>query len=292
MDTQQYLIAVSGGVDSCYLLHWMQEQGHQGVVCHVNHGLRPESAQEAVFVRGLAAQYGLPYEECTLQMAAQDGAFEADAREARLRFYARIARQRGVQHVALGHHADDQAETILMQLCRGSASAHGMQELTELTDYGITLWRPLLRMRKAEIVAWMQARDLSWHEDASNQQPIAVRNRIRHEVMPLLCDIFSRDVAPLIGRQVSTAESEIDELLPLIPWRDPQGRLFLPRVRALSPALQARVLLHYLREEGVQEVSTAKLTESLSLLTDPTRWKVNLPGDRHLRRKEQRLIVE
>ncbi len=292
MDKPRFIIAVSGGVDSCFLLHHLMEQEVDAVVCHVNHGLRSESGEEAKFVRGLAQEYGLPYEEKILDLSAQ-GSFEAEARHERLQFFAEVCQQYGVKEVALGHHADDQAETLLMQLCRGAKGLQGMREHTRLDDYGITVWRPLLSWRKATIRDWMEARNFSWREDVTNGQPIAVRNRVRNEVMPLLSEVFSRDVVPVVTRaQPDDLTAQLEELLQLVDLKDPQGRLFLPKLSLLSEPLQSRVFFDYLKEEGIQELSTEKLQECLQLINAVDIAKVNLPGGHYLRRKEQRVFIQ
>ena len=155
------------------------------------------------------------------------------------------------------------------------------------------LWRPLLSWRKAAIRDWMEARNFSWREDGTNGQRIAVRNRVRNEVMPLLNEVFSRDVVPVITRaQPDDLAPQLQELLQLIDLKDPQGRLFLPKLSPLSEPLQSRILFDYLKEEGIQELSTEKLQECLQLINTVDTAKVNLPGGHYLRRKEQRVFVE
>ena len=291
MADNDLIFAISGGVDSCYLLHTLVSQGLKGVVCHVNHGLRVESAGDARFVQELAQSYGLPYEEKTLELIIEAG-FEARARHERLQFFSKVAKSYGIQRVALAHHADDQAETLLMQLCRGTQELPGIREFTEMEEYGLELWRPLLSVRKAEIVNWMREREYSWCEDHTNAESITTRNRVRLEVIPLLNEIFSRDVTPVINRaRGATLVNQIDELMLLINFQDPQGRLYLPALEGLSLKLQQRVLYRYLKEQGVSELSASKMEECHTLMTNPDIWKINLAEGRFLRRKEKRIFL-
>ena len=286
------IMAVSGGVDSCYLLHNLVSKKVRGVVAHVNHGLRPESVEEAAFVRDLAERYELPYEEKTLS-GLPTSSFEAHAREARLRFFSEVGSKYDLDTVALAHHADDQAETLLMQLCRGTMHLSGMREYSAMEEYGgLRLWRPLLSKRKSEIRAWMQSQGLEWREDSTNGQPVAVRNRVRNEVVPLLNDIFSREVVPVINRAQSNEAELFSELIGQLNLRDPQGRLYVPKLEPLSQDLCRKVIFEYLKEQGVEGLSLSKLDECLSLLDPAEVAKVNLPGDQFLRRKEKRLFVE
>jgi tRNA(Ile)-lysidine synthase len=106
---------------------------------------------------------------------------ETAARHARHEFFAECAKQHRCNKVLLAHHADDQAETVLWNLLRGSYGLKGMRDEQEITVAGrkLRLIRPLLGLRHAALVAWLEERDLSWREDASNQQPVALRNRLR-----------------------------------------------------------------------------------------------------------------
>ena len=290
------LLGVSGGIDSTYLLHRMMRQGggREVVVCHVNHGLRGEASDEdAAFVMGLAQEYGLVYEEAELDLSEVEGSYELVAREARFSFFGAVGEKYGIRDVVLGHHADDHVETLLMQMCRGTQKLTGIKSESYLDDYGLTVHRPLLGYRKAELQSWLEEEGYRWREDASNLEAIAVRNRVRNEVIPLLNEVFSRDTVETIGRlEVEEEDSLMAELYEVAELRDPQGRLFLPKVATMSARLQRYVLHRYLKEAGVRDLSRAKVEECVALITQEEVWKVNLPGGGALRRKEKRLFIE
>ncbi|MEQ1751852.1 MAG: tRNA lysidine(34) synthetase TilS, partial [Prosthecobacter sp.] len=204
------LLAISGGRDSVALLHWLISAGHKKLIlCHLNHGLRGrESGQDAAFVRRLAARHGL---KCEIRKVAADShahqhqiSVETAGRELRHAFLFDMARKHRAKSVFIAHHADDQAETILGNLCRGSAlrGAGGMMKITPMKSDGQCLFflRPLLDWQRADIDAYIQEHRLTFREDSSNLSLEYRRNRLRHEVLPLLNDIFNRDVAPIIAR--------------------------------------------------------------------------------------------
>ena len=196
------VVGVSGGVDSVVLLHWLKGFSQLRVhVAHFDHGLRAESAGEAAWVAALAEQWGLPV---TVGRAAQDlrgvagYSIEEAARQARYCFLAEVAKAVGASAVAVAHHRDDQAETVLMHFIRGSglAGLRGMVAEQPLRDLrlpcdvpDVTLVRPLLGVGRAEIEAYAAAQGLRYQQDASNDDVRLFRNKLRHEVLPYLAGL-------------------------------------------------------------------------------------------------------
>ncbi len=205
------VVGVSGGPDSLCLLHVLHRLApalHLRLhVAHLNHGLRGAEAEEdAQFVAAFAAGLGLP---CTVgradvrNLAAAAGlSLEEAARQARYRFLAETAQRVAARMIAVGHNADDQAETVLMHFVRGSglAGLRGMLPKTLLGEYRLgeadsrsaefssPLWliRPLLAIPRADIEAYCAAHDLTPRFDRSNEDTTFFRNRLRHELMPIL----------------------------------------------------------------------------------------------------------
>ena len=182
------LVAVSGGADSVALLRALIQAGAEPVVAHLDHALRPESPQDALFVDALARQYGL--ESITERIdvgavAARRGwNLEDAARKLRYSFLTRAARGAGVKRILTAHTRTDQAETVLWQLLRGEAVLGGMPV------HRGHLERPWLGVGRAEILAYLMALAQPWHEDTSNTDTRFTRNWIRHEVMPPLLARF------------------------------------------------------------------------------------------------------
>ena len=175
--------AVSGGPDSLALLVLAAEAGCRVTAWHVDHGLRPGSANEADVVAQAAARWDAAFEARTAH--CQPGPnLEARARAARYDVLPPA--------VLTGHTADDQAETVLLNLIRG-AGPDGLAGIDPAR-------RPLLALRRHETQALCDAAGLEPVQDPSNLDPAHRRNRIRHELLPLLCDIAQRDVVPIIAR--------------------------------------------------------------------------------------------
>ena len=211
--------AVSGGADSLALLVLAVEAGCRVTAVHVDHGLRPGSAAEADVVAHVARVRGAAFRAERVTVAAGPN-LEARARAAR---YAVLP-----PDVLTGHTADDQAETVLVNLLRGS----GLDGLAGMRAEG----HPLLRIRRAETRALCAALGLTPVEDPTNASPAHRRNRVRHELLPLLDAIADRDVAALLARQAVTLRDEAELLDSLARGLDPTDA----RVLAAAPAPLAR----------------------------------------------------
>lgn len=301
--TRRHLVAVSGGADSVALLRLLVHHGFRRlVVCHLDHGLRGRaSAADARFVRGLAESLGLRSEIGRERVAVtarrERLSLEVAARQARRRFFAACAAKHGCPRVLLAHHADDQAETILLNLLRGSAGLKGMRmESTQaVAGRRLRLIRPLLETRGAELRCWLTGHRWRWREDASNATPFTARNRLRHEALPLLESVIGRDPVPAILRAERIARAvgeQLDGLLPALHAEDPQGRIHLPVFRALPVPLQMAVLHGWLGRQGVPDIS-GNLLEQARRMADPAGpAAMGLPGARRLRRTAARLWIE
>jgi tRNA(Ile)-lysidine synthase len=187
------LVGVSGGADSVGLLC-----GLRGLACpdavgrmtvvHVEHDLREDAAADREFVAGLAARLGLPFvwRRCAVRSEVDERGegVESLARRLRYAFFEEVAREVGARHVLVAHTADDQAETILHRILRGTglAGLAGMPAARELCD-GVSLLRPLLSVSRASVREFLAARAESWREDASNSDVRYARNFLRHEVI-------------------------------------------------------------------------------------------------------------
>ena len=301
---RRLVVGVSGGRDSVLLLHLLLRAGWRDlVIAHFNHGLRRrESGQDARFVRALGQRLGLPVEVGRSDVArlarTQRQSLETAAREARHAFFREVASRHGTRQVVLAHHADDQAETILANLCRG-AGLNGLAGMRAVQPLGqLTLRRPMLGMARVDIDRLITTLDLRFREDASNAATEHRRNRLRHEVLPLLDAIYARHVAPLIvraGEQARLAAEHLDELacaaLADPACVDDARRLRLDAVwPTLSPAVQSLVLRRWLREIWrLPAIGHTEIERALSLLEPCGPARINLPGNWQLRRKARRL---
>ncbi len=301
---QPCLLGCSGGMDSVVLLALLRVFDYPLIVCHLNHGLRgSDAAADAELVRKLAADAGYPVEIETMDVASlaqvERLSLETAGRQARHRFFDKVARKVGTRRVFLAHHADDQCETVLMRLGRG-ASARGFSGMaTESTSSnGLILLRPLLQVWREDLLRFAKEKGLTWREDESNRSPEHLRNRLRHAVIPALRAAFGRDIRPALLRAAETAAEDEAYFRPLVKsWlaehaAQPNELPVVP-LRLLASAVRQRVLREWLSTAGVGDLSSADLRAAASLL-DPTATcaKVNLARGLALRRRAGRLFID
>ncbi|BAL07547.1 hypothetical protein BJ6T_22680 [Bradyrhizobium japonicum USDA 6] len=213
------VLAVSGGPDSVALMwlaaRWKRglARGPQLTVVTVDHGLRPEAAREAREVKRLAAELGLVHRTLRWRGAKPDTGLPAAAREARYRLLARAARSVGASHVLTAHTRDDQAETVLMRLLRGSGLA-GLSAMARLTERdGVVLVRPLLDIPKSQLIATLRRAKIGFADDPTNRDTAFTRPRLRALLPQLAAEGGdSRSLARLAGR-LARANAAVDVLV-------------------------------------------------------------------------------
>lgn len=233
-------VAVSGGLDSLVLLQLLVDtqpvHGARLSVVTVDHGTRPESAADADFVCAHARGLGLPVARADLALG--QNASEATLREARHRVFAALE----VDRVALAHHRDDQAETVLLHLLRGTGT-RGLAAMGWRRDH---LVRPLLDSSRTELEAYAEHRELAWREDATNRDPRFLRNRLRAEVMPLL-EGLRPGAAKALARSAAVAAQDDAWLEQCVrDWRmseEDRPGFSVDRLRQAPAALVGRLLL-------------------------------------------------
>ncbi|MDX1964903.1 MAG: tRNA lysidine(34) synthetase TilS [Pirellulales bacterium] len=218
--SERTLVAVSGGADSVALLRLLLASGHSRQklwVGHFDHKLRPESAEDAQFVKSLAATLEVPFEwgQDNVREAAimaGDGV-EAAARQARYGWLRGTAERLGARYVLTGHTADDQAETILHRLLRGTGW-RGLAGIRRVRDLGpaVSLVRPLLEFRHADLTEYLQSIPQTWREDATNQERQFMRNRIRLDLLPQLAEVYNPEISQLL-HQLGTACQGLEEIV-------------------------------------------------------------------------------
>jgi tRNA(Ile)-lysidine synthase len=204
------VIGVSGGADSVALLHVLLRLAPDLAlrlhVLHVDHGLREDSARDGEFVRALGIRLGVPVDVVRVRVAA--GSIEAAARAARHGALEAAAVRVGAARIALGHTADDQAETLIMRLLEGT----GVRGLAGIPPVRGRLIRPLIESRHQDAVTTLTAAGLPWIEDPSNRDVRFFRNRVRHALMPRLVEAAGGDVVGPLGRLARRAREAIDAL--------------------------------------------------------------------------------
>ncbi len=290
------VVAVSGGLDSMVLLRVLHalrsDYCRDLIVAHFNHRLRGrESDADERLVRETVAELGVEY--CSERAAPgalqriRKESVEMASREARHRFLVRTAREVGAKTVALAHHADDQAELFLLRLLRGSGDGlAGMRPAAPSPfDASIRLIRPLLEVSRAELRAFVERRSIPFREDASNHSRAPERNRVRHELLPLLDGMFDRRVSEAIlrSREIIAGESDCVEGVAK-SWLQAGRRRRFDR---LHPAVQRQCLRLRLLESGI--VPGFDLIEALR--PQAGRW-VSVAPDKEVARDEDCRIQE
>lgn len=245
-------VAVSGGADSIFLLMVLHELAQDRdwplTVLHLNHALRQnESDLDEALVRETAARLALP---CVVERAVdlRGPNLEEKAREARYAFFARAAARHSLDCVATAHTVDDQAETFLLRLLRGAAGT-GLAGIAAVAPGGGII-RPLLEIDRWQIEAWLREQRVAWREDASNRDPAFTRNRVRHELLPLLERDWNPGIRRLLAGTAGVLATEeaywrqwADDELALISRPFGGGLVLrLQRLGNLHPAQRRRLL--------------------------------------------------
>jgi len=301
------VVAFSGGADSMALvdiLASLPDFPLKIVVAHLNHCLRgDESEGDELFVRNVAEKYALPVEIARADVkaaAAEQGlSLEEAGRNARHSFFLEIAEKQSAVAVVLGHHKDDQAETVLMRLIRGAAGSGltGMQPRTA----GNIFMRPLLCLNRTEIEGYLRKGSLQWREDSSNSDIKFLRNRIRHELLPLLKS-YNHEMAENLNRmaQALGADEElldalVERALPQIVSTFPEEiRMDLELLRRELPALRKRLYrkVHFMLRGDLRRISSRNLADIDRLATGRKgSGKISLPSGVQVIRKYEAMII-
>ena len=288
------LCAVSGGADSVALLVLLKQLSERLpfvlIAAHLNHCLRVESDDDAQFVTDLCATLLVPLETETIDiqtLSAERGeGLEATGRFARRRFFERVAQEQNCTSIALAHHADDQAETVLFRLLRGS----GLTGLSAMRARAGLYVRPLLPFRKAELCDWLDVNGIVWREDASNLDPAFSRNRIRNQILPELRHINLRVEEALcrFSQQVALEEEYWTEHVDLFLLQnmtrveeDSTLTMSIAQLLAVHPAMRRRALrgmLDCLRGD-LRQIDAGHIGQIEALLVgSKSQSELNLPG--------------
>lgn len=299
------VVAASGGVDSMVLLALLARDRVAGselriVAAHFDHRTRGlESAEDGRFVAETASRWGAEIElgegDAVAGAAPGGRGPQATARELRYRFLTRIAAEHAAASVATGHHRDDRVETVLLRLVRGT-SPEGLAALGPIEELrGVLIVRPLLAFSRASILAWAEATGVPFRDDPSNREARYPRNRMRHEVLPLLAEFNPRvdeaivRLSALAGTDSAYLSAAADDLLtgatksrvePI--WRLEAG----PLVEAPT-ALLSRVVIRgwaWCAPHGATPPSGEWIAGAVAFLRRGRGGKVPVPGGGELRR--------
>ncbi len=303
------LVAVSGGADSVALLTALRRLSENPksslIVGHFNHRWRgEESDAEAQFVRELAARYGLSCEMGSLPATAEkQPPNEAAARHARYQFLQQTAERHGARYLATAHTADDQAETVLHRILRGTgiAGLAGIPRIRVLSP-AVTLIRPLLVFRHADIEAYLAKLNQTFCHDSSNRDIAFTRNRIRHELLPELAENYNPEVIPALLRLADLADEtqqylaqQADPLLSACIVRRDADQIVISRKQlGTYPPLLIRefFLAVWAERDWPRQAMGYREWERLQKLTGASDdEKAVLPGDVHCENRGDEMVL-
>ena len=281
----QITVAVSGGADSVALLFGLyllrEKLNIRLYAAHFNHGLRGrESDEDEFFVCQLCDRYDIPLTVGRKRVKSGKKGLEAAAREARYNFFDTLGGK-----IATAHTADDNAETVLLHLIRGT----GLKGLGAIAPQRGNVIRPMLSVTRQEVEAFLAEYCLSYRTDSSNNTDQFLRNRVRHHVMPLL-----RQENPRISENLSAMAQRLrlDEQA-LQDLAETEAEPEISALREMHPAVRSRAIERFLKENGVKEPEAEhiSLTEAL-IFSDKPGAKANLPGGVTVCRQYDRLTAQ
>lgn len=275
---QRVLAAVSGGADSVALLWLLKElRGQSGILLsavHVDHGLRQESGEDAAFVQRLCSDWQI---DCQVIRVQVKGASEAAARDMRYAALTKAYQQQGAQAIALAHHQRDQAETVLLHLCRGSGTTGlcGMRAWSSrmLPDgQSMRLWRPMLDVSPEILRRLLNEQSILWREDRTNSQDDYLRNFLRHQILPRVKERIPR-AQEAMGRAALIMQDEEDYL-------EQTCRAFLRQNANLHPPCRFLLREPFLQLHTALQRRVLRLASPVSLDYETTERALALsPGE-------------
>jgi len=244
------LVAVSGGADSVCLLYLLQALsrplGFKLQVAHLDHMLRKDSARDAEFVRRLGFKLGIPVIIGKINVKELDkrGSLEEIARDARLGFLFKVAKDIQADKIALAHNLDDQAETVLMRILRGTGLYGLAGILPKRQLCGFTVIRPLIRVQRREIEAYLRREKIKPRIDKTNLQDIYLRNKIRNRLVPLLKKEYNPRIKEALSNMAEGIAFDYDYLKrqALRLAKGGRNRVNIAKFLKLHPAMQRLIL--------------------------------------------------
>jgi tRNA(Ile)-lysidine synthase len=304
--SESLAVALSGGLDSSVLLRlahdYARAHGFKLFAFHVHHGLSPNADAWLAHCERACTELGVQFDHRRVTVPKTGSGTEAAARKLRYAALGDMCRAHGATLMLTAHHLDDQAETVLLQLLRGSGPAglSGMDAANHaaslLGNPELVMARPLLPVSRAELEAYAREHDIDWIDDESNADPRYARNALRHQVMPMLAQAFP-GFQQRFARSAAHAQSA-QRLLTELAEQDMHAcrdgdAIDIARLRSLSLDRSYNMLRHWFATRGLAMPSTAWLTEMVTQLLearDDAQLLVTHP-ECHIRRHRGRLFI-
>lgn len=300
------VVGISGGADSICLVHILLALKDELEIkiygVHINHGIRKETAKrDEEYVREFCEQYKIPFfgfERDIPEIAKREKLSEEEAgRKTRYRCFREVLEKLNANKIAVAHHQNDQAETLLLHLCRGS----GIQGLAGIRPKRGNIIRPLLFVTREEIEQYLAENKIFYQEDETNQDIIYARNKIRHEVLPRLEKINSRTVehmaktCEMMQETVDFLEKIVQsEFERLVEKEDDRRSIFVESLRRVDLFLQKQLMKNMIEDtaKAKKDISSTHIMSALSLMEKEVGKKINLPYHLEAVREYEKIVIQ
>lgn len=279
------------------LYHLLKQFKISFEAAHVNHGWREESLLEAEILRQMCAGEEIVFHEKKLSFSSEEKNLEDQARKARGSFFKTLCQERELTSVWLGHHADDVAETVLKRLFEGASLFHLHGPLQFVKLEGVSTVRPLLGLRKKEILSYLEEKGISYFVDRTNLSNQFLRGRFRTEIFPYLSEQFGKEITPSLCR-ISKNSVELKEFLEefLSPYRSAVKReegevsLDLSQCPLKTPFEWKALVRDFFEKEGIT-LTTSTLEAIVAHLRKKSVGKMMLVGSKKIKMDRGNLIL-
>ena len=294
------VIGVSGGPDSLTLLYVLaalkKEFNLKLHVAHLDHMLRSDSGQDRKFVEIVALKLNLPVTSASINIkkTAKKGSLEEICRNVRLGFLFKVAEDIKANRIALGHNLDDQAETVLMRLLRGSG-LYGLAGILPKKEIcGFTIIRPLIEVKRKEIEDYLKRKKLIPRLDPTNSQDIYLRNKIRNKLLPALEKDYNCNIREVLSHTAESIANDYDYLnrISIVAAQRLGANINLKKFFRLHPAVQRMVLRRQIFQlkGNTRRIDFRHIQEIEELILDrPVNSIVDLPGNIRVKKTKQSL---
>ena len=300
------VVGISGGADSICLVHILLALKDEFEIeiygVHINHGIRKETARrDEEYVRAFCEKYRIPFfcfERDIPKIAKQEKLSEEEAgRKIRYECFREVLEKLGANKIAVAHHQNDQAETLVLHLCRGS----GIQGLVGIRPKRDNIIRPLLFVTRGEIEQYLLENEIFYQEDETNQDIIYARNKVRHEILPKLEMINPRTVEHM-ARTCEMMQETVDflqkivqsEVERLVEKEENRRSIFIQSLGEVDLFLQKQLIKNMIEEmaKAKKDISAAHIMSVLSLMEKEVGKKINLPYHLEAIREYEKIIIQ
>ncbi|MBN2831406.1 MAG: tRNA lysidine(34) synthetase TilS [Candidatus Omnitrophica bacterium] len=295
------VVGVSGGADSVcllYLLSGLKEDLKISLhIAHLDHGLRKESEKDAKFVKMLAEELNIPvaFKRVNVKRIAGKLSVEEAARNLRLEFLLQVAKRVKAQKIALAHNFDDQAETVIMRILRGTG-LYGLSAILPKRKMGrVFIIRPLLNIKRSEIEAFLKSKGIKFCIDKTNNDECYLRNKIRHRLLPLLEKDYNKNIREAFFALAKSAGSDYDYLKGVVArtLKGSHTKLQLKSLAGLHPSimrLKLREAISFLQRD-TRRITFKHIQELEDLILNrPQGSIVDLPKGVSALKKQKMLV--